>query len=442
MTLPEGAALGTTTDPQTLIKGEPGQVEANAARLGDEAARIGRLADQVDAVAVDGWEGGVGQPAYAAARRAEQGKWRAYARLLERAGASLSTYAGALRAAQGRAADAIARWEEGEQATEAAVREYSEAVAAYNAHANRRVSLASTGPVRPAPFVDPGEPLRREARQILEEARKALDAAGATAVKELGGLPGARTEGSSGQSASGGVDRPSFDWQGWENTFGKNPADGAITVGGSGGLAVGAGGKFGGEITPDPRRARRDRGRPRRRDRRPLLMTATLPVPVRFELPDGSWAPVPPESLGVRNAAFLAVRRNLPGDYKPTITISGDWRNDDATLEQIADESLEKLRGEGATEVELLKRRVVGSEHAPAVMQSIGALARINGRSYDLRQAQVVMGLVDAHDASRRVVVIFTLTSTYAQFEAMGGEFEQFMATVEVVPEGGASGDA
>lgn len=161
-------------------------------------------------------------------------------------------------------------------------------------------------------------------------------------------------------------------------------------------------------------------------------MTTTLPVPVRFALPDDAWEPVRPESLGVTNAAFLAVRRT-EATYKPTLTVSGDWREDDADLETIADESVAKLRREGATEVELIKRNVIESEHAPAVTQSIGALAAVEGRVYDLRQAQVVQGLVDVHDPDKRVVVIYTLTCTFAQWEEMVPEFQRFMASVEIV---------
>jgi hypothetical protein len=164
-------------------------------------------------------------------------------------------------------------------------------------------------------------------------------------------------------------------------------------------------------------------------------MTTTLPVPVRFALPGDEWEPVQPEALDVTNAAFLAVRRGLDGDYDPTLTISGDWRNDDSSLEQIADESVVKLQQEGATEVELVKRKLIESDHAPAVTQAIGAVIAMNGRTYDLRQAQVVQGLVDVHDPDKRVVVIYTLTCTYAQWEQMVLEFQRFMASVEVVPE-------
>lgn len=164
-------------------------------------------------------------------------------------------------------------------------------------------------------------------------------------------------------------------------------------------------------------------------------MTATLPVPVRFALPNEEWEPTVPESLGVTNAAFLAVRRGLEGTYDPILTISGGWRTDDADLEQIADESVEKLRLEGASEVELVKRREIGSEHAPAITQAIGAVVAVEGRVYDLRQAQVVQGLVDVHDPDKRVVVLYTMTCTYGQWEQMVPEFQEFMATVEVVPE-------
>ena len=162
-------------------------------------------------------------------------------------------------------------------------------------------------------------------------------------------------------------------------------------------------------------------------------MSSTLPVPVRFELPNDQWTPVLPESRGVTNAAFLAVRTGLPGDYEPTLTISGDWREDGASLEHIADESVEKLRLEGATEVELLKRQVIESEHAPAVTQSIGAMVAVEGHVYDVRQGQVIQELIDVHDPTKRVVVIYTMTCTYGQWEQMVPEFQQFMASVEIV---------
>ncbi|WP_121256532.1 putative T7SS-secreted protein [Nocardioides ferulae] len=238
MSLPAGAALGSTTDPKKLIVGEPTKVEAAATLLSDEARRVSGLADDVDAITTPGWEGGLGQPAYAASFADEQAKWRAYVELLEAAGTSISTYAGALTTAQARAADAIAKWEEGEQATADAVAAYNAAVEAYNASQCRppltvpsigggTTVVPTIGPAHPGTFVDPGEALREEAQQILDDARTALDEAGAAALKELGILEGGRTEGSDDLlGADGSAEGPSFNWPWWEDTFGKDPRKG------------------------------------------------------------------------------------------------------------------------------------------------------------------------------------------------------------------------
>ncbi len=236
MTLPPGGALGSTSDPAVLIQGDPDQVLTQATTLLDESTRITELADEVAAIRVRDWSGGFGEPAYRAASSDEAAKWRTYGDLLQRAGSSLTTYAAALRAAQDRAAEAISLWQAAQAATERAVVEHDAAVAAYNAALTRPVCLPSYGsrptppsatPARPGPFVDPGAPLREEAAQVLEQARSSLEDAGATAVKELGGLEGGRVEGSTdGPSAHGSVEGPSIDWGDWEDTFGRDGATG------------------------------------------------------------------------------------------------------------------------------------------------------------------------------------------------------------------------
>jgi len=232
VSLPEGAELGSTTDPKALVKGEPSQVRANATRLSDEARRVSGLAGDVDGITVAGWTGGFGEPAYSGRRADEQKKWGLYADLLEKASSTLSTYAGALTTAQSRAADAIEKWQEGQDATAQATTDYNQAVDAYNSYLERRACVPTYGPVtpsigpgRPGPFVDPGEALRQEAEQILEEARTALDEAGMVAVQELGGLPGAKVETDSGPGASADAKGPSVDWGDWSKTFGKDGDD-------------------------------------------------------------------------------------------------------------------------------------------------------------------------------------------------------------------------
>lgn len=232
MSLPAGAALGSTADPKALIKGEPSQVRANATRLSDEARRVSSLGSDVDAISVAGWSGGFGEPAYAGRRSGEQKKWTVYADLLEKAASALATYAGALTTAQSKAADAIAQWQAGEDATAQAKADYNAAVDSYNSYLQRRACVPTVGPVapsigpaRPGPFVDPGEALRQEAEQILEDARTALDAAGMVAVQDLGGLPGAKVETDSGPGGSVEAKGPSIDWGSWTRTFGNDHDD-------------------------------------------------------------------------------------------------------------------------------------------------------------------------------------------------------------------------
>ena len=234
MTLPEGAELGATKDPKALIKGEPATIQSTVDVVDDEITRVAGIYSRFKSVTVPSWSGEIGQPAYAAAHTAEGEKWTAYRDLLTTLRDSLTTYRSALVTAQDKAQDAIDKWEQGEQATERARTSYNAEVADYNrAVSQPQLSpIGGTGPrlipAAPGPFSDPGAALRAEAAQILLDAREALDDAGATATKDLGGLPGAKTEGStSGPSASGSAEGPSFSWDAWENTFGKDPTKGA-----------------------------------------------------------------------------------------------------------------------------------------------------------------------------------------------------------------------
>ncbi len=163
------------------------------------------------------------------------------------------------------------------------------------------------------------------------------------------------------------------------------------------------------------------------------MTTTTLPLPIRIRLPHDSWELVDPASLGVQNVALLAVRRGLVEDaYTPTITVSGDWRTDGATLTDIAAESVAKVESE-AEEVELLDRHETPSDSAPVVSQVIGAVIHVDGLTHDVRQLQQVRGYVDLDDPRRVAVVIHTLTCTYGQFEEMGREFTDYLGSIELV---------
>ncbi|MFC6285505.1 putative T7SS-secreted protein [Nocardioides sp. GCM10027113] len=235
MTAPPSRELGETLDPRQLVPGDPGHVDANVAALRREHTRIGDRYDLVRSVAVPGWTG-LTAWAYEAAHDAELTRWKAMLSLLEQAASALATYAAALRGAQAQAQVAIDRWEEGERATRGAVAAHNAAVQAWNTAACAPAPSHSPfgglpvpvlRPAPPGPFIDPGESVREEARQVLAQARAGLEEAGQAALVALGGLEGARTEGDAdvlGADAS--AEGPSFSWRSWEDTFGRDPATG------------------------------------------------------------------------------------------------------------------------------------------------------------------------------------------------------------------------
>ena len=235
MTAPASLQLGETTDPTKLVPGSRSTVDGNATALSDESARISRIFVDFAAVRTPGWTGGLGQPAWEANFEDEQAKWTAYTDLLDAASSALTTYAGALGAAQGKAQDAIDTYAAGEAATRQAVDDYNAAVAAYNdsicaptvTQSPFGTVVPQVRPAPPGPFVDPGESLRQEAQEILDQARQDLEDAAQAAVRDLGGLEGSRTSGTSDWwGTEGKAEGPEFTWSGWDKVFGKDPSDG------------------------------------------------------------------------------------------------------------------------------------------------------------------------------------------------------------------------
>lgn len=168
------AELGQTTDPVSLIPGSPAAV--------DEAAtdwrRRARLAEQTGVElrkmpAPEGWTGG-GAPAFETRAQSVGARWLLVAEALDAAGAAMETYAAALRSAQYQAELAIDAWEEGEQATAAALaRPVPGAGLSFDRAAHAKAAMTA------------GASDRARAVAILEEARAQLVTAGDTASAAL-----------------------------------------------------------------------------------------------------------------------------------------------------------------------------------------------------------------------------------------------------------------
>ncbi|MER5894995.1 hypothetical protein [Streptomyces sp. NPDC001876] len=157
-------------------------------------------------------------------------------------------------------------------------------------------------------------------------------------------------------------------------------------------------------------------------------MTTTLPVQIAFELPDG-WRATPPDGVGATGSAFVALHPHPDEGFTANITIDGEFRPDEATLPEIADESVENLRRSAAS-VEVVERREVGSEDAPGLTQTLAVSAVAGGSLRNLVQSQVYLSLLDVTDPSKRAVIRLILTVTASQHRDVVEDFRDFVRTV------------
>ncbi len=263
MSAPPSLELGQTDDPTLLIPGNPRVVQENAEAIADEKTLVTTARDAVQAIrSEDAIDAGVASLAYLLDRAEQLTKYDGFIEVLETAHGAVTTYAGELRAAQTTAQESIDRWNEGEAATAEARTQWEAAVQAYNDAAcappviqyrnGHSYTVPSISQGDPGPFVDPGEAIRAEAKEILEGGRADLLEAAAAAMRTLGapdedGGEGDVDEGSSRGDvdwlgAEGSAEGPSISWDFWEKTFGdqtggEDGADGGednpfkITVG-------------------------------------------------------------------------------------------------------------------------------------------------------------------------------------------------------------------
>lgn len=159
-------------------------------------------------------------------------------------------------------------------------------------------------------------------------------------------------------------------------------------------------------------------------------MAAHLPVSIEFQLPAG-WRSVSPEEAHDPQTAFYALHPASVDDdgYAANIAISGELRNDAATLPELADESIETLK-QVFPSGQLAERREIGTPRSPGLTQVLRLRDHVDGTERRLIQVQVFLSLLDAHDPRRRAVIKLTFTATADQFERLVDEFQQFLSTV------------
>ncbi|MCC9740334.1 hypothetical protein [Streptomyces sp. MNU89] len=164
-------------------------------------------------------------------------------------------------------------------------------------------------------------------------------------------------------------------------------------------------------------------------------MPEPLPVPIKFQLPEG-WRAAPPDEVGAPGAAFVALHPHPDAGFTANITIDGEYRPDTATLQEMAHESVERVR-RASTSVDVTEHREIGSADAPGLTQSLAISAVAAGVRRELIQVQVYLSMLDPGDLRKRVVVRLVLTTTASQHSAVLSDFQEFLRTVH--PDTGAA---
>lgn len=164
-------------------------------------------------------------------------------------------------------------------------------------------------------------------------------------------------------------------------------------------------------------------------------MVTQLPVRIEFSLPDG-WQAAPPDEVGAPGVAFVALHQASANGFTANLTIAGQIREPDLTMEAIADESVRRL-SDTAGSVHVRKRTAVGSAEAPGITQVLD-LELGAEHPLQLVQCQVYVSLQDVDDPAKRAVLELVLTCTPAQLDVVFEDFQQFVRTVR--PAGAAQG--
>ncbi|MQY31464.1 putative T7SS-secreted protein [Nocardia aurantia] len=161
--------LGDTDDPRELIHGDPaaiGHVHDLLQQMGDSIEKTGDALRKID---LSDWIGEAARGFHTEFEKQPK-LWWTGADAMHKAAGILDTWGHAVAAAQGRAADALAKW------NQAAAEEFSRKTAWNALSADQRKST---------PLVDTWTAMRHDAREILRGARTDRDAAASTAASGL-----------------------------------------------------------------------------------------------------------------------------------------------------------------------------------------------------------------------------------------------------------------
>ncbi|MBX9243750.1 hypothetical protein ICW40_02890 [Actinotalea ferrariae] len=142
--------------------------------------------------------------------------------------------------------------------------------------------------------------------------------------------------------------------------------------------------------------------------------------------PNDLWRPMDPAEAGVEGVEAVAARTGLPGGYTPLMSVRRALVPVGAPLDGVADDAALRFARQTGTAERLQLTRTDGP--APGLSQLLGATVEVDGRTYDLRQLDGVLGTVQP-DGSTAVLVV-SAVCTADQLPVVGPELGAVLTSV------------
>ncbi|WP_258349008.1 putative T7SS-secreted protein [Saccharopolyspora gregorii] len=174
------AELGQARDPKALIPGDPDALNGTVEKFTIFGAALIAAGEGMRDITVSGWSGSAADK-FLALYQVEPLRWLTCGDAFNDAASALITYSDALRWAQGKAADAVAMWDEAQASTDAARAEHARALD----HVAREAAARGVPAGPQPPFEDPGAEQRAAAIDLLNRARTDLHSAGDLAASAI-----------------------------------------------------------------------------------------------------------------------------------------------------------------------------------------------------------------------------------------------------------------
>lgn len=156
-------------------------------------------------------------------------------------------------------------------------------------------------------------------------------------------------------------------------------------------------------------------------------MSAHLPIPITFRLPEG-WVATDPDQAGAPQAAFVAIDPRAGDGFTPNLTVAARPKRPEWSMIEAAEASVRTL--DDHADVAVTHRCLFGSGAAPGLTQSVRLRTTVGEVRLDLVQVHLLMTLRDTGNTTKQALLTIVLTATADQAPVAVRDFDRFVATL------------